>query len=211
MLSHGKKDNTMRISRTMLCAALTVALVALMTGAGMSGEQGLPVDGNQGTLMTAPAISLNRAGEIALEQVPGGMLVKSEYHFDQGRGGYSVQVIDGGVRVKLKIDATTGQVMSMERNNVQSVERPASGWEQGTVIQGGIDEARAREIALARTGGGTIVETDRDFKRGGRIVYEFEIVGPDRRYEIDVDGQTGAIIEYQEKRLKHGKNALYHD
>ncbi len=84
-------------------------------------------------------------------------------------------------------------------------------WGQGTVIQGGIDAVRAREIALARTGGGTIVEIDRDFKRGGRVGYEFEIVGPDRRYEIDVDGQTGAIVEYQEKRPGHGRHAWYHD
>ncbi len=203
------------VGSTWVISSLTVAVIALMTGAGMSGQQG--------EIMTAPAISLNRAGEIALEQVPGGTLVKSEYRLDQGQGGYSVHVIDGGARVELKIDASTGQIMSMERSNVQEqtqlqtqpqpAEYPGIRAGQGTVIagQGGIDATRAREIALARVGGGTVVEFDSDYKRGGRIVYEFEILGADRRYEIDIDGLTGAVVEYQEKFPRRGSIIWHHD
>lgn len=177
----------MHIFRTLRCAALAAALIALMAGVGAAGEQD----------PRSAAISLERAGEIALDYVQGGTLAGAEYRANHGRGRYAVLVTDGDARVELSIDAATGQIMSMERKNAVPAAAP-----------GGIDAARAREIALARTGGGTVVEMDRDHERGGRVVYEFAIAGPDRRYELEIDGHTGAIIEYQEKMPR---NARWHD
>ncbi len=76
--------------------------------------------------------------------------------------------------------------------------------------QGMIDVAKASEIALAQTGGGTVVEIDRDHE-WGRIVYEIEIAGPDRHYEVEVDAHSGEVVRYREKRRGHSRRGWHHD
>ncbi|MDR1745289.1 MAG: PepSY domain-containing protein [Planctomycetota bacterium] len=200
----------MRISKKVKRAALAAAMIVLMAGAGMSGQQKAESGEGQDARMAAAAISPEQAGKIALEQVKGGTLVKSEYRAKHGRGRYDMLVVDGDARVELDIDASTGQIMSMERESIESVEYPRNRRGQAVESPGGIDAARAREIALARAGGGTVVEVDKEIKKDGRIVFEIEIVGADRQYDVKLDGQSGAVIEYREKMPKLGDNTRHH-
>ena len=57
---------------------------------------------------------------------------------------------------------------------------------------------RAKQIALAKTGGGTIIEMDWELKRG-RAQYEIEIINSGVKYKVKL-ASAGDIIEYKEKR-----------
>ena len=59
-----------------------------------------------------------------------------------------------------------------------------------------ITPERAVEIALARVGGGTVREVDHDFERG-RAAWWIEIRHGGRVYEVKVDVQTGAIVDFE--------------
>jgi beta-lactamase regulating signal transducer with metallopeptidase domain len=72
-----------------------------------------------------------------------------------------------------------------------------------------ITAERAREIALAKVGGGAVIECDRDYENG-RPVYEIEIVYGNTKHEMDIDAITGAISGYStEKDSSH--NDSHHD
>ncbi|MEV0734054.1 PepSY domain-containing protein [Polymorphospora sp. NPDC050346] len=60
-----------------------------------------------------------------------------------------------------------------------------------------ISAERAKEIALARTGGGTVEEVDRD-REHGRPVWEVEIYKGQVEYEVDVDRETGEIVKFEQ-------------
>lgn len=63
-----------------------------------------------------------------------------------------------------------------------------------------IGEARAKEIALARTGGGTVVDIELDWD-DGTPEYEIEIIGNGYEYEIEIDGYTGKILDFDRDEL----------
>jgi uncharacterized membrane protein YkoI len=69
-----------------------------------------------------------------------------------------------------------------------------------TGIQAQVTFERALQIALAHTGGGTVKEVELEHKRNGNIVYEVEIIGNQRKYEIYIDAMTGSIIRAKESR-----------
>ena len=78
---------------------------------------------------------------------------------------------------------------------VMALSRLSAGEAAGTT--GSVDTARAAEIALARVGGGEIVEVGIDFEDGERTVYEFTIVDATDKYEVDVEAATGAVVKYE--------------
>ena len=157
-------------------------------------------------------ITRERAEAIALEQAQGGKIVQTEFRQKKdGRAGYKVLAVDGDMVVEVKIDALQGRVMTMKRKNIETVKYPKNGSGRVFDDQGGIDTAKAREIALDRTGGGTVVELEKELKKDGRIVYEVEIVNPERKHEVKIDGRTGAIVEYEEKVPRHLRATLGRD
>lgn len=181
----------------MVFAAMVVMGCAIM--AGESASAPAPI-----VRQPDVTITMERANEIALEQAGGGTVVKSElHHRKDGRIRYDVLVVDGDSRIEVKMDAVDGQVLAFKRELIEKVKYPKRWSVPAHVEQDGIDVAQAREIALAKTGGGTIVELEREFKKDGRIVYEIEVVDAERKYELELDGRSGAIIEYEEKVPKH--------
>ena len=149
-------------------------------------------------------ITRERAEAIALEQAPGGKIVQAEFRQKKdGRAGYKVLAVDGDMVVEVKIDAVHGQVTSLKRKNIETVKYPKKRLDRMFEDQSGIDTTKAREIALNRTGGGTVVEVEKEFKKDRRIVYEVEVLNPNRKHEVTIDGRTGAITEYKEKISTH--------
>ena len=67
------------------------------------------------------------------------------------------------------------------------------------VSQVHITGERAKQIALVKTAGGTVIEMEWELKRG-RAQYELEIINSGMKYEMKLDSATGEIIEYKEKR-----------
>jgi len=62
-----------------------------------------------------------------------------------------------------------------------------------------ITGTRVAQIALTRSGGGTIIEMDWELKRGG-AQYDIEIIYSGTKYEMKIDASIGDIIGYKEKR-----------
>lgn len=59
-----------------------------------------------------------------------------------------------------------------------------------------IGEAKAKEIALGLTKGGSIVEFELD-EDDGRLVYEIEIKANGYEYEIELDAYTGKVLKFE--------------
>ncbi|MFY1598421.1 PepSY domain-containing protein [Micromonospora sp. WMMD737] len=61
-----------------------------------------------------------------------------------------------------------------------------------------VSEQRAGEIALARAGGGKIVEVERE-DEDGRAVWSVEIVAGQTEHEIDVDRGDGSVVKAEQE------------
>ncbi|MFF3868783.1 PepSY domain-containing protein [Micromonospora sp. NPDC001898] len=68
----------------------------------------------------------------------------------------------------------------------------------GSPAGGSVDERRAGEIALARAGGGRIVEVEAE-DEDGRQVWSVEIVDGQTEHEVDVDRNDGAVVKAEQE------------
>ncbi|MEU1588321.1 PepSY domain-containing protein [Micromonospora sp. NPDC005710] len=81
---------------------------------------------------------------------------------------------------------------------------PSSGTPSGTPSTSGapagsaVDETRAGEIALAKAGGGQIVEVESE-QENGRPVWSVEIVAGDTEHEVDVDRDNGSVVKAEQE------------
>ncbi len=63
-------------------------------------------------------IGENKAKSIALDRVPGASVIKVEFDTDDGRDVYEVELIDSSFEYELKIDATTGQIVEFDQDDL---------------------------------------------------------------------------------------------
>lgn len=68
-----------------------------------------------------------------------------------------------------------------------------------------VDEQRAGEIALARAGGGQIVEVEAE-QEHGRPVWSVEIVAGDTEHEVDVDRDNGSVVKAEQEPVDADDN-----
>ncbi|MFU8870330.1 PepSY domain-containing protein [Micromonospora sp. SL4-19] len=69
---------------------------------------------------------------------------------------------------------------------------------------GAVSRKQAGETALARIGGGRIVEIEAELEHGARV-WSVKIVKGDTRYEVKVDRGDGTVVETERKRADdHG-------
>ncbi|MEU8128962.1 PepSY domain-containing protein [Micromonospora sp. NPDC049049] len=88
---------------------------------------------------------------------------------------------------------------------------PSSATPSGTPSTGSapagsaVDEKRAGEIALAKAGGGQIVEVEAE-KENGRPVWSVEIVAGDTEHEVDVDRDNGSVVKAEQEPVDNDDN-----
>ncbi|WP_036371680.1 PepSY domain-containing protein [Micromonospora sp. ATCC 39149] len=70
---------------------------------------------------------------------------------------------------------------------------------------GAVDQQRAGEIALARAGGGRIVEVEAEHERG-RAVWSVEIVNDQTEHEVDVDRNDGTVVKAEQEPVDDGRD-----
>ncbi len=153
-------------------------------------------------------ITPDRARELALSQVDGGRVLEQQLH----RGGqfgpyYRFEVEGSDGFYHMEVDAQSGRLIQLARKHGPR-RGSASAPGTSTAAEGQpfpITFDRATEIALERSGGGVVVESEVDRKRNGRMVYEFEIYNNGTRYEMDVDSATGDIIEFEQSSSRRGR------
>ncbi|WP_330437888.1 PepSY domain-containing protein [Micromonospora sp. NBC_00821] len=88
---------------------------------------------------------------------------------------------------------------------------PSTGTPSGTPSTGSapagsaVDEKRAGEIALAKAGGGQIVEVEAE-QENGRPVWSVEIVAGDTEHEVDVDRDNGSVVKAEQEPVDDDDN-----
>ncbi|MBG6105380.1 hypothetical protein IW249_005794 [Micromonospora vinacea] len=88
---------------------------------------------------------------------------------------------------------------------------PSAGTPSGTPSAGtspagsAVDEKRAGEIALAKAGGGQIVEVEAE-QENGRPVWSVEIVAGDTEHEVDVDRDNGSVVKAEQEPVDDDDN-----
>ena len=138
------------------------------------------------------------AEKIAFDRVGGGVLVKLHYKVDKkGYAKYDVHIYKDGYNHKLDVDAHSGMVVKYEMKMPKHVYAPAP---VGPVA---VNRQQAEQIALSRSGGGTIVSYKLDYeKKTGRPKYDIHVVAGDYKYDYKIDATTGDVFEMKRKSVR---------
>lgn len=136
-------------------------------------------------------LSVAEVKEIALEKFDGKI---EEVELDDFR--YEVEIETTNEDIELKIDAFTGEILKVERDD-------RDGWKSNahttttenqtnsTILT--VDEAT--KIAEEKTGA-TVYEIELD-EDDGRILYEVELYSSHTEIEMEIDAKTGEILEIE--------------
>jgi len=131
---------------------------------------------------------------------------------------YKANVIVGGKRMPVYFNAANGteierkDAVALDEDETRiyydydiaasvsgqgkSSSEAAAGAQRNHSAEAKISYERAKEIALAKVGGGTVKEIDLDYEHG-QLVYEIEVKYNGREYEIKIDAVTGEIVKYK--------------
>lgn len=118
---------------------------------------------------------------------------------DGGRKLYKAAFDYDGFRYAVDIDALTGDIVKYAKSAIPSTDGAVSNPE----IAGNITEERAKEIAVAfafpdGADGHTVQfrKVKLDYERG-KFIYEVEFIADYNEYEIEIDAQSGAILDVE--------------
>ena len=144
---------------------------------------------------TAQTISENKATEIALKALKGGVVTNS--HIDENEGGnkYEVIILKGDKSYEVDVDSLTGNVLEINesvlgKSNLENVEGNLQ------KVSPKISPEEASQIALDQERG-TITELDLD-TYNNRLVYDIEISSAYRReVKVKVDAINGKILKVE--------------
>lgn len=139
---------------------------------------------------TENTITMEKAEEIAVKEA-GGTVEKVEYDKDNGRQNYEVELRgqDGDDDTDVKIDALTGEVITIDRDDDDDDGDEDSSTVQNTKVKLSKDDAIA--IATKETPG-KVVEIQLDSDDGH---YELEVQTDKDQVDYEIDANTGKILE----------------
>lgn len=151
-----------------------------------------------------PAVSEEDARKAALDKLEGGKIVKSSLEYKKkGRAVYDFVIVNDTNRVKVEIDADTGEMLKFVRKDIEKIDIPFQLREKVGAGTTPITLNQAKAIAIEKSGGGDVTKIEKEFKKDGRILYEVEVISANGEHELEIDAHTGAILEYSEKRFKN--------
>ncbi|MEW2429453.1 PepSY domain-containing protein [Micromonospora sp. NPDC047644] len=102
---------------------------------------------------------------------------------------------------------TTGSPSADTPSGTPSASTPSGTPSTGSAPAGSaVDEKRAGEIALAKAGGGQIVEVEAE-QENGRPVWSIEIVAGETEHEVDVDRDNGSVVKAEQEPVDHDDDA----
>lgn len=152
---------------------------------------------SDGAQTSSKSITAAEAKQIALAKSGGGTVTKCESDYENGRSVYDITVLYGNKRYEMDVDKATGAVSDYKVKAIkQSGNAAASSASQPATGSAGITAAKAKQIALAEVGGGTVTKCKTDHEHG-RLVYEIEIRYNGWEYELEIDTATGKIVKYE--------------
>lgn len=149
---------------------------------------------------TAPAasgstlITEEQAKQIALEHagVRAADAVFTEVKLKQysGSAHYELEFFCNGTEYEYEVDAVTKQIYEHKQEFKGAASAP------GAASSTSITEARAREIALERVPGASVVKCKLD-SDDGRMIYELELRSGRTEYECEIDAVAGTILKWE--------------
>lgn len=122
----------------------------------------------------------------ALGQVKNATVLSTALKYDDGRAEYKVRLKKGNKQYKLVYDAKSGKLLEYEW---EITENHSSSSKY-------IGAAKAKEIALKKVPGATVVKVEFDHD-DGMAVYEVELIKGNYEYELKINAKNGAIIEFE--------------
>jgi len=160
-------------------------------------------------------IGVDKAKDIALQaaQVAAAdaRFLKAGLDWEDGRAVYEVEFCSQRTEYDYEIDAVTGEILSWD-NDCEDFDwschddyRIGAGWGHGhghhsgqgnTVPEGLISADRAKEIALGKLPGGTVVKCELDYD-DGYWEYELELRSGYTEYDCEIDAKTGTVLKWE--------------
>lgn len=143
----------------------------------------------------ALALALADAGVTAEDA----LVLKSALDWDDGRAVYEVEFCAADAEYDYDLDARTGAIVKKEldlpdydwsHRDGYHIDRPTPAV--------AVTEAQAKETALGKVPGGTVVKCELDYEDDiGGWLYELELVAEGREYDCEIDAQTGAVLKFE--------------
>lgn len=200
-------DTTQKVKKPAVAALVAVAALTVFSGSVFAFTQEPSAPVTPVAPETAPAnsekITAERAKEIALTTVGGGTVTGCR--FEDVREIYNVEVLLGDKRYSMDIDVVQGAITNYRLEAIEATTpsvSPETGEPADTSSPAAeVTAEKAKEIALAKVGGGTVTECKIDYENG-RKVYEIKIMYGNTKYEMDVDAITGTISDYGVETVK---------
>lgn len=141
--------------------------------------------GNKTASASKQNLTKKQIKALAKKKVTGASIKNVRLDYDDGVPEYKVTLTKGKKRYKLIYHAQTGKLLEYE-------------WELATNVDSSseyIGTAKAKEIALEKVPGATIIKSEFDHD-DGTPVYELELIKDQTEYEITIHAKTGKILEY---------------
>ena len=153
--------------------------------------------------VSGSSVTAEQAKTMILSRVPNGTFADFSYDRDDGRTVYEGEIVSGDTVYDFELDAATGRFLEWEaetlRTAAEATSAPSAPSAPDTST-GLIGTARAKEIALAKAGGGrvTSIRLERD---DGRQVYDGTVITDSYEYEFEIDAVTGSVRDWDRDRI----------
>lgn len=136
------------------------------------------------------------AEETALTKVDGDVSNYTE-KFDDDEPHHLFDIVKDGKHYEVKVHRETGKIISSEEmDDNESIQRTVNGTTSAT--DSFITEDEAKEIALEKVGGGTVIKTKLTTDHGDKI-YKVEIQYNNKECEVTIDAVSKEILDYEEE------------
>ncbi|MDG5471229.1 PepSY domain-containing protein [Jeotgalibacillus sp. ET6] len=133
-------------------------------------------------------LTQEEAETIATEEVEGLTITTVERDDDDGRYVYEIDgTTEDGREADVEVDANSGEILKVGRDLADS---------QDDQVNENVEITKEEAEEIAKTEGkGDIVKSELDDGH-----YEIEMRDGDVEYEIDINGQTGEVMEFEMER-----------
>ncbi|MFD1428607.1 putative membrane protein YkoI [Kroppenstedtia sanguinis] len=105
---------------------------------------------------------------------------------------YEVELIKAGTEAEIKVDSNSGKILKKE---TETKETDNAALPEEDVFKPGITMKQAEKIALHEAGEKGQIKEIKLEKEDGQLIYEVEIQSGTQETEIEMDAQSGKVLE----------------
>lgn len=141
-------------------------------------------------------ISIEKVQDITLSKIPGSTITDIDLDTKFGRNIYKVEAFKDGYEYELVLDAETGKGLALSKELEEWYKQGISEGDLISTPPTAISLEKAKTIALNKVPGSSIVKVEQDYD-DGRLVYEMELRKGKLEYDLEIDGLTGQILDFE--------------